>query len=147
MGKEAKSVEAVIDSDYDHAFAGEDFALVGGGGAGAASKPATVDPHHHRQTVLCGFRGGPNVEVEAILAERRKFALINRSRGRVRRLPAGIGELRGLANALPGGRRLRRFPTEIAHRRRSKGYAAVNAHVGMSARYAGNQTLLAPDLI
>jgi hypothetical protein len=103
-----------------------------------------VNPDHDGSFVGCRLRGGPDIEVETILADRLRFGAIERA-FRIRRLHTGGGELVGFANAGPIGGRLGRAPSQIAYGRRGEGDSFEYADVGIRAGDAGEFSLFDAD--
>lgn len=82
---------------------------------------AAMDPHHHRQPLTRGLLGGelrsPDIQIQAILAAGAGVAATHREQRQLRARFA-MGECG--ARALPGRKRLRRAPAQVAQRRLRK---------------------------
>src|ERR1700704_3989245 len=129
MREKSEHAQPVVDGNDDRTLAGQHFTVIGARAGKAAGKSAAVDPYHNGQPVFGGLGGRPDVEIKAVFTQRRELGLINSGSRWIRRLPAGIRELRSLANSLPCSGRLRRFPAQIAYGRGGKGNPAEYFHV------------------
>src|SRR5579862_9935918 len=67
-GEEAERVHAIRNTDEHHSFLREVGAVIERGAGGTAHEAAAVDPGDHREFFVRCFRGGPNIEIQAILA-------------------------------------------------------------------------------
>ena len=108
MRQEAERAEPVVDRDDDCAVRGKLGAVVVA--AGVLGETATVDPHEHRPAafVTAVQRRRVHIQVQAVLTDRAG------RRERARELRATRPELRGVADALPRGRRGRGAPPQVA---------------------------------
>ena len=68
MDEEAKDVGAIVYGDGDHTLAGHTLAVVARLRAVAVLEAAAEDVNKNRKFFIARFGGGPDVEVEAILA-------------------------------------------------------------------------------
>src|SRR5690242_5664505 len=119
MGEEAQQAQAVVHRDKDDALLCEFRSVVERRAAIAEPEGAAMDPHHHRE--ILGAGGREYVEREAILALRGRRA--NAPAIATLRLRTGRADCFGLAYAGPGLHQLRRFPAQVAERRRGEGNA------------------------
>ena len=87
MGEQAEDVEAVVDGHDHHALAGEVGAVVQRLGSASGDVGAAVDPHHDGGEVVTAEVRGPDVEIEAVLADGRD----DRNLRRV--LAEGLGDI------------------------------------------------------
>ena len=127
--QEPEGSEPVVDRDQHHALAGQRRAVEDERRTVADLVAAAVEPDHDRpRTVRAGIRGGPEVEVEAVLAAVDLAAAVDRGVGGDP-LPAGGAGLMSAPHALPRFGRLWRAPPQIAHRGRSERDAAEHEHV------------------
>src|SRR5580698_2970158 len=115
-GEKAKNAQAVIHGNNQHALAGEVFAVLTRLRGGAADKPATINPDHHRQFRFFAFdvkSRRPNVEGEAVLALARiaEDHVVERFL-----LHTAEAEASSLAHPIPLSSRLRGLPTQAADR-------------------------------
>src|SRR5271170_4549146 len=114
MCEESKNSQPVVISNHHRALLGERFAVIHGKRSSATGESATVGPDDYGAAFAGGFRGGPYVEIEAVLAGSR-----SRRAGRSPLLLHTHGaELVGFADAFPMRRRPRLAPAQIAHGRR-----------------------------
>ena len=126
MRQESHRAHAVGDAHHHDALPRQLLAAVERRGRRSARKSSAVDPHHHRQPFIGGLGRSPDVQVEAVLADRRP--LLAFGRGASTALHARRAELVGGAHAGPFRGRLRRAPAQVADGRRGKGDAAVDGH-------------------
>ena len=117
--EEPRHAHTVGEAHKDDAARGQFRAVVHGVRRGAAVEAAAVDPHEHRQLRGGGRRRGPDVQVQAVLAQaaRRRTA---------HRLHARRSEPVRTPHAGPCGHRLRRPPAEVADGRRRERDALVH---------------------
>ena len=134
MRVEPERPEAVVVGDEDDALLRERFAVIAWQRAGPAGERAAIAPDHHGQLRRGGRGGGPDVDVEAIFAcrRRRRCAFAPASTAATA-LHAARAEGLGLAHAVPFRRGLRRLPAQRADRRRGEGDALEHAHVRVVA--------------
>ena len=137
MRKEAEQPKPVVDGNQHHALARQRLAIVERRTAAAGNEGAAVDPHHHRRLGIHRAARRPDVQVQAVLADRNRPLRVEALLGLHLQTRIGIG--RGSALALPRCRRRRRRPPQLAHRRRRKGDALERHHrvvlVGVSAAH------------
>src|SRR5687768_17869238 len=126
MGKVAERAETIIDCHQNDPFFRQSRSVIGASRARSARQRAAVNPNHDR-ALLGGFSRSPHVEIETILALLARRRVIERALW-VRRLRAIRTEVVALANAFPRRYGLRRFPTQLAHRRGGERYAFVTAN-------------------
>ena len=124
VGEEAEHAEPVVDGDDDGAVRRELGAVVVA--AGVLREAAAMDPHEHRAAavVAAAQRRRGDVQVQAVLVERPG------RHERARRLRAARRELGGVADAVPGDRRLRWPPAPVAGRSRRVGHPAERVAPG-----------------
>jgi hypothetical protein len=131
MGEVAERAEPVIQRDQNDAFPGQRDAVADVAGAGAACQRAAVDPNKHRLP-FASLRGRPDVEKKAVLVLRLQRPDVHGA-ALVLRLGTLGAIRRCVAHACPGDDGLRRFPAQIADRRRGvrdafeHGYAAIDS--------------------
>src|ERR1700722_16774461 len=100
MGEKAEDAEAIVEADDDDA-PGRQRAAVGRGiSRGAELKAAAMNPHHHGPLLVSLLRGGPDIEIEAILIARPRPMII------FERRKTPCAKCRRIAHAIPGRRRL-----------------------------------------
>ena len=134
--EEAERAEAVVQRDDDGAFAREAVARVARLGARAAGEAAAVQPDHDGPAVVRRVGRRPDVQIEAVLARRR--------RGRAfgppgRALRAARRVLGGRADAGPLRDGLRCAPTIRADGWRRVRYSFEDPDLGARARGAGQR--------
>ena len=137
-GQKPEHAEPVVDGDQDDALERQEVAIVARLGTCSAGESAAVNPEHHRQLALVGCVGRRvDVEKEAILAGgavQKDHIFEDAALGAVRAV------LGGVAIALPLGRGLRRFPAQVADRRRGVRQAQKRFHLavidGLSVNFA-----------
>ena len=117
--EETEAAQAVVDAHEDHALAGEVVALVDRRLGAAVDQAAAIDPDHHRQLLRCRLRRSPDVEEQAVLAEVGSDARVAANDA----LQAVVTDLDRRPHARPGLDRLRRPPTQVAHRRSGERHA------------------------
>ena len=115
--QEAVDAQPVVERHADGAVAGEGAAVVGRDRAAAVAVRAAVDPHQHGQALAAAL-GGPDVEVEAVLALDDGLLEDAGERQPVGRLRHRRPEARRVADALPRLRRRGRLEAQRAERRR-----------------------------
>src|SRR5947209_17559175 len=118
MGKETEDAQPVIDGDYDNAFTRQRLSIIRTRAGMTAGEASAVNPHHHRQLGFGRFGGGPDVQVQAIFAERRQLAAIKDSSRWIRCLPACLGELLCFSHTFPWRGRLWFLPAQFTNGRR-----------------------------
>src|SRR5579863_6051265 len=104
MRQESKYAQAIVISDHHHALFRQRIAVIHGDGSRASGETAAVSPDDYGATFAGRFCSGPDVDVEAILAGRRR-----RSSSRAALLLHTHGAKRiGFPHAFPvrGGTRL-----------------------------------------
>ena len=140
VGHESEDSETVVDGDEHHAFLRPDLAVELGFIAPATGIGAAVDPECHGQFFLrfsCGL--GPDVQVEAVLAERGILPVELAGPGVggvVRGLHGAVAVSVGDLDALPRHDGLRLLPAKVAHGRRRKRDAFVNQYSLDGALYS-----------
>src|SRR3954468_22092080 len=70
MSKKSESADAVGDTDYDNPLLGELLAGLRRNGGRTADETASVNPEHHRQPLIGGFRRTPDVQIQAVFTGR-----------------------------------------------------------------------------
>ncbi len=136
MGIEAKNSEPVIHADHHNTLARQLLTVLPRLRGSSCLKTAAVNPDHYRKLVVPGFRGRPDIQIQAVLAHAR---VLEHHVPENIVLHAACAEMVRLLHAGPGRNRLRRLPTQIAHRRRGIGNAQVSADAFRSCgslRYA-----------
>jgi hypothetical protein len=101
-----------------------------------------MDPDHDRAFLIGAGGRCPEVEGQAILAVRRTGPMIV-----FQRREAAVAVIDRLADAIPGERRLRGAPAQIANRRRSIGDAFECQDALAIARRAAQQACLDAHLM
>jgi hypothetical protein len=114
-GQEAERADPVGDGDEHHALLGVIGAVIQGHAGQAAVEAAAVDPGDDGQLLTRRLGRGPDIDEQAVLAERRGRAHLF---GQAGLLHAAGAEGGGLAHAGPRLDRLGRLPAQVAHRRR-----------------------------
>ena len=125
MRKIAERAKPVVDRNDNHAPLGKRAAVIERVAAGAGGQRTAVDPEKYRR-IACIFRC-PDIERQAILAHRRQVPGVDAGAARFR-LHACGAEFGGIADVLPGGKRLRRCPAQLSGRGRRIGDALENMH-------------------
>ena len=142
MREKPENAQAVIDADHDDAFRRKVLAVVTRLGTRSRLKPATVEPHHHRQAIPRGLRRRPDIQVQAILAHRPVGPVAENHVGINWRLHTAWSELGGFANAFPRLYRLWRSPSQCSHRGRGEGNPAEDANARRCRSHALNDPAL-----
>src|SRR5258706_2489748 len=101
MRKESEDTQAVVDGDHYCALLGQGFSVVLGLRARSDVIAAAVDPNHHRTLLTSRLGCGPDVQIEAVLAD----FLIGSAAGGI--LHTNRTECVGCTNSVPVGYRLR----------------------------------------
>ena len=128
VGQEAERAQPVVDRHQDDALPSKRRAVEDERRPMPHLVAAAVEPDHDRpRTSVAGGRR-PQIEIEAVLAAVEFAAAPDRGVG-TDPLPARRAGLQGRTHAVPGRRRLRRPPAQVAHRRRGVGNAAEGEHV------------------
>src|SRR5450759_757874 len=117
MRQKSELTDAVGNADEHHAFLGQFFTAVVWIGRRTGTEPAAVNPDEHGNMVVCGFRGRPDIQIQAVFAHPRTVS---------RSLNGRWAELGGLLYAFPFRRGPRISPAEITHWWRGKRDAPVN---------------------
>ena len=134
MSEEAEDAETVVDGHEDDAVRGELLTVELGLGAPAFAIAAAMDPVSDREfRVGLAGSGGPDIEVQAVLAEGSLFTvapLEGVTTGIVHGLEARMTETVANLHAVPRNDGLRSFPTEIAERRSGIRDALVSGNTG-----------------
>ena len=128
MGKPSEHAEPIGDHDDHHSLAGQAGAVVGGVGRRTLAVAATVEEDHHGALVELGGSPRPDVQIQAVLAHRRRAGVEERGEVRADVLHARRREAGGLAGAGPTPHRLGRLPAQNAERRRRIGDRLEDAH-------------------
>jgi len=128
MGQKAKDVQPVVGRDGHEAASGQGLTVIAGLGTIARNVAAAVKVDQHRQAGVRRIRGGPDIEVEAILADlvRTKVHVAKGTE-----LHGTRAKSIGLAHTLPGLKRLGRLPAQVANRRGRKRDAAEHTQVAL----------------
>src|ERR1700739_3515161 len=130
MRKKSENTEAVIHANDQHTFFGEVAAVLTRFGGRACSETTTVDPDHHGQLGLRGFRGHPEIEIEAVFTGAgvvENHVIVDTT------LHTAWAVVDGFANPRPGCRRLRRLPAQWTDGRRGVGDALEGSHFAVGA--------------
>ncbi len=138
MREKAERTEAIVDGHDDDALLREGLAVGRGRCAGAAGVSAGVNPEQHGPFFGGRLRGGPDVEVEAVLAHFGCGATT--CAATAGGLHAHGAEFIGFANAVPMRCRLRRAPAQLIHGGRGERQSLENTHIGIRPRYARNHS-------
>ena len=117
VGEEPESSESIVEADEQHTPLRELAAIVDCRRRPAVDESAAIDPDHHRQRGVGLLWRPPDVQHQAVFA---RFGPERRGIARKRLLHAVVAEGRRRPDAGPGDNRLRRFPPQIADRRRSE---------------------------
>src|SRR4051812_19041319 len=117
MSQESEYAEAIVDRDDDDAFFGQSFAVVEEHFAGAAGVSTARNINKNRQAIGEMLRGRPDVEKQAVFADviAEHVLFGPGTEGALVRLHWAGAKRIGMADTLPGVRRLRRLPTERAN--------------------------------
>ena len=143
MRVEAEHTEAIVERDEDDALLGEVFTVVVWRGAAAFGVRPTEDPQHHRPPVTGAVGLRPDVEVQAVLAHRRRTGQVH---GHVHGCSFGLVGLD--ADVAPGLRvshagplrdRLRFAPAQVPGGRSPERNALEHAHTRGQC-FAGNRS-------
>ena len=117
VGDVAERAQSVVDGDQHHALFGEAVRVVVLLGIGGQDRErATVEPDHHRQ--VFGVLGRGDVKVQRVFAH---AAFVDALQRPV--LGGLVRPLHRVAHAVPGFRRHRRSPAQLAQRRLGVGDA------------------------
>ncbi len=131
--EKSEHAEPVIAGHHDNALLGQSFAVVAEFIARAGRETSAKEPEHHAEFFLAGILRRPHIQIEAVFA----IALVAKHHIRIdARLRAARRKLRAIAHAGPVRGRLRFAPAQIAHRRRGKRDAAINADRAVFAQRA-----------
>ena len=147
VGQKAEHPQPVVDR-YDHqAFFRQLLSVVEGHRAGPFGESAAVHIDQNRQRFACLLRCGPDVQVQAILAN---FALVHEffrpGRARPRHMLHASGRKRdGLADAVPRARRFGGAPAQRLDGRRGVGNPLVYPDGGVCAGHPGEQAAFYPN--
>src|ERR1700722_12799537 len=141
MREESKDSQPVIISDHHRALARQCVAVIHGERSRASGESAAVGPDDYGAAFAGGFRGGPDVQIEAVLARSRSTG------GPALLLHAHRAKFVGLAHAFPMRRWTRLTPAQVADRRRGKGDALIDANVVGGAGDARYQAGFGADRI
>src|SRR5215470_18374476 len=143
MRQVAERPKAIVDGNEHDSFFGECRAVVDRVSARSAGERTAVNPDHDRQFVsrLCG---GPDIQIEAVLALFGWRGIVHRSLGIWSLRTLGAKSVTG-ADAVPGNYGLRSFPSETAHRRSGKRDAFEGADT--ISRCAGDLAALNFDYV
>jgi hypothetical protein len=136
MRKEPENAQAVVDRHHHRSLLGEGFAIEPRLRTGACVEAAGVQPEDHGTPLGGRFRGGPDVEIQAVFADARRRGATSAPT----RLHAHRAKLIGATNAFPVSCRLRRMPAQIPHWRRRKRDAFIHTNFRAGIGYAGDQT-------
>ncbi len=143
MREESKNSQPVIISDHHRALARQRVAVIHRERSRATGEGTTIGPDDHGAAFRGGFRGGPDVQIEAVLAGRRSRS----AGGPALLLHAHRAKFVGLAHAFPMRRRTRFTPAQVTDRGRGKGDALINANVVGGAGDARDQASFGADRI
>ena len=133
MSQKAERSYSISDADQHHALACQNFTAVSGNGGGARVEPASVDPNQNRDPVRRQLCRRPYIQVEAVLAHRRRLA-------GTRTLYTFRSELICAANAIPWDRGPRCPPAQLARGRSREWNATIDGETFFHC--ALQQTLL-----
>ncbi len=124
MCEETENPDAIVERDEHDSFSRKRLAVQAAHGTVAALVAAAINPDHDGPPLIRILRSRPDIQVQAVLAHRRRFALkifelIERTRFG-ENLHRYRTELIRLAYAIPRRDRPRRPPAQITDRRRGK---------------------------
>ncbi|MNS74777.1 hypothetical protein D3C72_1082610 [compost metagenome] len=142
VGEEAELAQAIVDADQHHPVAGEGRAVIEGQGARPHAVRSAVQPDHDRRR--SGRLGGrPDIQRQAVFAGRFRRAADGDDVGHIggAGLRGGRTERRRFAHAVPGRKRQRRLPAQVADRGGGVGHAAkhVRRSFATPAQVAGRR--------
>src|SRR5947207_2257821 len=140
MGEKPEDAEAIVEADDDDTLGCQLAAIGGGICRGAELKAAAVNPHHHGPLLVGPLRGGPDIEIEAILTAWPRTRIIFECR------KTPCAKCRRVAHTIPRRRRLRCSPTVRPDRWCGVRYALERQHAVYIPLVATDVTGLSANL-
>ncbi len=130
LGQKSQYTEPVVEADYDNVVPGRKVRAVlqvpvvaqRGVSGGAVREGATMQVNQHRQGFFAVRTGRPDIQVKAVLTQRRRqLSIVDPER--IGGLGTGVSHGSRGADTVPGSYRLRVGKTQLSHRWLSVWYA------------------------